>query len=145
MHSIGDGEFKAQHNAALGKVIVGHDGFRARQDADRPLLAGMMDGRNRGRKATRFQHITVWELGVSKAPKCWGDEEARPSGLAAMSHIGTLAEFKHDCHVAASLGLALLDHGCLARGIVSGKSGCGGLTQGTGECGGEVTGCAGGK
>ena len=51
------------------------------------------------------------------------------SGPAAMSYGGTLAEFKHDCHVAASLGLALMDDGLLARDFVIRKRWCGGLSH----------------
>ena len=53
-----------------------------------------------------------------------------------MSRSGTLAEYEHDCHVAASLGLALVDNPLLARDSVISKHRCDQMTQ-------EVVGVAG--
>ena len=117
MDSIGDGEFEAQNDAALRRCIVRHDGFRARQDADRPLLGWIEDGRNRGAERPG-QNITVGESESVQAPKCRGENTAWPSGPAGMSHSWTLMEYEHDCHVAASLGLAIVDDRCVARDSV---------------------------
>lgn len=127
MHSVGDGEFEAQNYAALGKGIVRHDGFRARQDADRPLLGWEMDGiGDAERPGSEHQGWGAIEVSaVEETEVAWG----RASGSRAMPRGGTLAEFKHDCHVAASLGLAFMDVSLLARDFVIRKRGCGGLSQ----------------
>lgn len=58
-----------------------------------------------------------------------GDAGDGALGSAEMSRIGTLAEYEHDCHVAASLGLAVVDNSLLARDSVICKNRCGGMTQ----------------
>ncbi len=69
MDGVGDGEFEAQNDAALGEGVVSHDGFRTRQDADRPLM-GWVDGLESGTQNGPVQFIAMWWLG--KCPRSRG-------------------------------------------------------------------------
>ena len=98
MHGIGDGEFKAQHDAALGKGIVRHDDVRARANADRPSVGLSVARIKHGRGAALFQHVTISSLGKCPGQKLPGDIAKDQSGLMAMSYLWCLEADVHDCH-----------------------------------------------
>jgi hypothetical protein len=62
-------------------------------------------------------------LDSQECPRRISAEATKRSGLGLMemSRSGTLAELEHDCHVVASLGLAVLDVRLLPRDSVIGK------------------------
>ena len=96
---------------------------------NRPLLSLGADGRNRDAEwRPGSGHHDVLARNV-RGRKDRGGLGSEASTSRAMPHMRTLAEFEHDGHAVASLGLALMDGSLLALDSVIRKQGCGGLSH----------------
>ena len=102
MHGIGDGEFKAQHDAALGKHIVGHICSGKAQTRPASLVMKWVKTREFGRNTGRIRRLVgVW---IIRGP--WARKVHRKADRAlgrVSAEIGEMvpgprAAERHDFH-----------------------------------------------